>query len=74
MEIKSQPSFPIATVSVSLEVQPFVPFYCLLIVFQGGKDFGSFAYPSSPKPQVVHPPTHFPEQISFKNQTLKGLL
>ena len=54
-EIKSQLSFPNNTVSVSLEVQPLIPFYCLLVVLQGGADFGSFAYPNSPKPGVVPP-------------------
>lgn len=42
-EIKSQLGFPNNIVSVSLEVQPFIPFYCLLVVCQGGTGFGSSA-------------------------------
>lgn len=73
VEIKSQLNFPITMVSVSLKVQSFVPFRCLLVVLQGGTDFGSFAYPNSPKPRMV-PPSPTPKQISFKNQILKALL
>lgn len=49
-QIKSQLSFPNNTVSVLLEVQPLVPFYCLLVALHGGTDFSGFFYPKSLNP------------------------
>lgn len=71
-EIKSQLSFPNNIVSASLEIQPFVPFYCLLVVLQGRTDVGSFAYSNSPKLGVVVPQSTPPQADQLQNPQSEG--